>query len=180
MTVLKPGRTMALLLLAGLLAGCGGSDQQTAPAPAPPAAPSTTATATPSPEPSAGATPGPTSATPRAGGGSGGSGGAGGGGGAHEGRSGATLLWPVTDPAEVAPLQARVDGGAQPWLLDPAEVAVAFAGATYGWGAPEAGSVSGGTVVVNDAAGGRATVTVVQPGRTGATGIWVVSAASRS
>ncbi|WP_214370954.1 hypothetical protein [Pseudonocardia sp. H11422] len=170
MTLLKPGRAAALVLLAGLLAGCGGADPRTTPAPTVPATPSTTPSTTASAPPSPAPTPGPTTAAPRAGGGAG----------TGEGRSGVTLLWPVTDPAEVAPLQTRVDGGAQPWLLDPAEVAVNFAGATYAWRAPEAGPVSGGTVVVTDAEGGRATVTLVQPGRTGATGIWVVSAATRS
>lgn len=94
-----------------------------------------------------------------------------------------TLLWPVTDAAAVAPLQARVDQGAQPWLLDPVETAVSFADAAYGWRAPRPGRVDGGpagsTVTVTDGDGGRLTVTLVQPGRTGPTGIWTVTAAHR-
>jgi hypothetical protein len=85
----------------------------------------------------------------------------------------------VTDQAQVAPLQEQVDSGAQPWLLDPTEVALNYATAVYGWGSPQVESAQGGTVVVTDAQGGRATVTLAQPGRTGTTGIWIVTGAQR-
>ncbi|NMI01845.1 hypothetical protein [Pseudonocardia acidicola] len=181
----RPLHVVALVLLTGLLAGCGGADSPGS-APSVPASPSATPSTTPSttvsPEPTTTAPPVTTAPhgsgatiTPRHSGGS-----PGGTGGGTETRPGAALLWPVTDRAKVAPLQAQVDGGAQPWLLDPAEVAVNFAAATYDWRAPEAGPVNGNTVVVTDAQGGRATVTLTQPGRTGPTGIWVVTAAQRS
>jgi hypothetical protein len=94
-------------------------------------------------------------------------------------RAGA-LLWPVTDASQVAALQQQVDTGSQPWLLDPSEVAVNYAVTVYGWQSPQAGAADGGTVQVTDAQGGRATVTLVQPGRSGPQGIWIVSAERRN
>lgn len=89
------------------------------------------------------------------------------------------LPWPAGAPDAVAGLQERVDGGAQPWLLDPAEVALSFAAAAYGWPDAEAAPRDGGTVDVHGPDGAVATLTLEQPGRTGATGIWVVTAAER-
>jgi len=42
------------------------------------------------------------------------------------------LPWPATTAAQVASLQIPVDGGAQPWLLEPTQVALAYA-AARGW-----------------------------------------------
>ncbi|OLT01970.1 hypothetical protein BJF90_30225 [Pseudonocardia sp. CNS-004] len=43
------------------------------------------------------------------------------------------LPWPAADAAAAAALQAEVDRGAQPWLLDPSEVAIAYAAAAHDW-----------------------------------------------
>jgi hypothetical protein len=90
------------------------------------------------------------------------------------------MIWPVTDAAAARQLQADVDGGSQPWLLDPQEVALSYTSAVYGWTSPETTPAGAGTVQVQDAQGGRATVHLVQPVRAGAGGIWVVRAAERT
>ncbi|MEN3303141.1 hypothetical protein [Pseudonocardia sp.] len=90
------------------------------------------------------------------------------------------MIWPVTDAAAARQLQADVDGGSQPWLLDPQEVALSYASSVYGWASPETTPAGDGTVQVQDAQGGRATVHLVQPVRAGAGGIWVVGAAERT
>jgi hypothetical protein len=86
------------------------------------------------------------------------------------------LPWPADGPAEVAALQAAADGGAQPWLLDPSEVALAWATGARGWVDAEAYPGPGGTSVDIRAADRRATLILDQPGRTGEGGIWVVTA----
>jgi hypothetical protein len=93
--------------------------------------------------------------------------------------TGTTLLWPVTDLPAAQQLQTRVDQGAQPWTLDPEEVAINYTTTTYGWTAPEPTSTAPGSVDLTDPSGGTAHVTLVQPVRAGSTGIWVVSAATR-
>jgi hypothetical protein len=94
--------------------------------------------------------------------------------------TGTTLLWPVTDIAAAQDLQTKVDGGAQPWTLDPEEVAVSYATSTYGWTDPEPTTTAPGSVDLTNPSGGTAHVTLVQPVRAGSTGIWVVSAATRT
>jgi hypothetical protein len=90
---------------------------------------------------------------------------------------GVALPWPVSGGAEVAALQAEVDRGAQPWLLDPSEVAISYAAAALGWTDAEAYPGPDGTSVdIRNAEGERRTLTLTQPGRTGADGIWVVTA----
>lgn len=86
------------------------------------------------------------------------------------------LPWPAHDAAAAADLQRSVDGGSEPWLLDPAEVAVSYAGAAHGWSGAQAQPRPGGTVV--DVADGsrRLTLTLHQPARSGPGGIWVVTA----
>ena len=88
------------------------------------------------------------------------------------------LPWPAADPSEVAELQRSVDEGSEPWLLDPAEVAVSYAGAAHGWTQAVAQPRPDGTTV--DVAEGdhRLTLSLTQPGRAGAGGIWVVTAES--
>jgi hypothetical protein len=87
------------------------------------------------------------------------------------------LPWPVATAADAAALQARVDGGAQPWLLDPSEVAIAYAAAAHDWPDAEAYPGPDGTSVdVRNADGERLTLSLAQPARTGADGIWVVTA----
>lgn len=87
------------------------------------------------------------------------------------------LPWPAATPAEAAGLQAQVDRGAQPWLLDPSEVAISYAAAAHDWPDAEAYPGPDGTSVdVRNADGERLTLTLAQPARTGDDGIWVVTA----
>lgn len=115
-----------------------------------------------------------------------------------------TLPWPA-DAAGSALLQEQVDGGSQPWLLDPDAVATSFGAAAYGWTASriedgvedgvedgagdgvESGGDAGGAggtpqrpgrpVVLRGPDGTVADLVLVQPGRTGPHGVWVVSEA---
>lgn len=87
------------------------------------------------------------------------------------------LPWPAATAADAAALQAEVDRGAQPWLLDPSEVAIAYAAAAHDWPDAEAYPGPDGTSVdVRNADGERRTLTLAQPARTGSDGIWVVTA----
>ena len=84
------------------------------------------------------------------------------------------LPWPARSAAEAAGLQQAVDGGAQPWLLDPAELALSYASAAHGWA--DAGiTVDGETVQVTGPDGEARTLTVAQPDRVGPGGIWVIT-----
>lgn len=95
-----------------------------------------------------------------------------------------TLPWPVGDPAGIRLLQERVDGGAQPWLLDPGSVATSFGTAAYGWQDAPATVVAAdpdGTAVEIGGPDGRVVrLLLAQPGRTGRGGIWVVTTAGGS
>ncbi len=160
---------LLVCLLAGLLTACGTSvdgipsaaDSTATPAPTTSAAPTTTAGPTSSP---AAATTVPRatlkSSSP-----------------AEAGPI--TLLpWPTADPKR---LQAGVDGGAQPWLLNPSDLADSYVSATYGWTAADSTPRPGGTsarttVDVRNTDGARRTLTVAQPGRKGQGGIWLVTA----
>lgn len=185
----RTGRTAAAALLAGLaLAGCGAGPTEL-PAPVGPSLPPTqTMGATPSPidEPQPGpsdlsprATPAPAEPAPRS---------------APagpsepfpapaspptpEGAAGGSvpLPWPASTAADAAALQAAVDRGEQPWLLDPSEVAMSYAAAAHGWTDAEAYPGPDGTSVdVRNSDGDRLTLSLAQPGRT-SNGIWVVTA----
>ncbi len=87
-----------------------------------------------------------------------------------------TLPWPAAGPADVTALQQAVDGGAQPWLLDPTEVALSYA-AARGWTGAQAAASGAGNVTVRSSAGTDA-LTLIQPGETGNGGIWVVTSDS--
>jgi hypothetical protein len=87
-----------------------------------------------------------------------------------------TLPWPAATPSQVAALQSAVDGGAQPWLLDPTEVALAYA-AARGWTNADATPASATSVAVRSSAGSHL-LTLAQPGKTGNGGIWVVTSDS--
>ncbi|TQM14209.1 acyl transferase [Pseudonocardia kunmingensis] len=90
------------------------------------------------------------------------------------------LPWPAAGAAEAAALQTEVDRGSQPWLLDPSEVAIAYAAAAHGWPDAEAYPGPDGTSVdVRNAAGDRISLSLAQPARTGDDGIWVVTAEHR-
>jgi hypothetical protein len=84
------------------------------------------------------------------------------------------LPWPAATAAQVASLQTAVDGGAQPWLLDPTQVALAYAGAR-GWPDPAAVDTTAAGVTIRSTAGTHL-LTLAQPGKTGIAGIWVVTA----
>lgn len=87
------------------------------------------------------------------------------------------LPWPVATAQAAIELQAQVDRGSQPWLLDPSEVAIAYAAAAHDWPDAEAYPGPDGTSVdVRNADGERLTLSLSQPGRTGSDGIWVVTA----
>lgn len=144
-------------LLAGLLIGCGSPARESVgtvaePEPPPaaaPAAPSTgTVTPVPDPDPSTAAAP----------------------------DEAVRLPWPAAEPGAVAALQRSVDAGAEPWLLDPAEVAVSYAAAAHGWNQAEARPRPGGRTVEVADGGRRMTLSLSQPGRIGGGGIWVVTA----
>jgi len=84
------------------------------------------------------------------------------------------LPWPAATTAQVASLQTAVDGGAQPWLLDPTQVALAYA-AARGWPDAAAEGRTAAVVTIHSSAGTHV-LTLAQPGKTGAAGIWVVTA----
>ncbi|GAA3240489.1 hypothetical protein GCM10017691_42660 [Pseudonocardia petroleophila] len=87
------------------------------------------------------------------------------------------LPWPGRSAAESAGLQQAADDGAQPWLLDPAELARSYAAAAYGWDTVTA-TATGDSVEITGPGNVRHVLTVAQPGRTGTGGIWVVTADS--
>jgi hypothetical protein len=89
------------------------------------------------------------------------------------------LPWPAADSTAAAELQRSVDAGSEPWLLDPAEVAVSYATAAYGWTGAEAQPRPDGHTVDVAEGGQKLTVSLTQPGRAGAGGIWVVTAESK-
>jgi hypothetical protein len=151
-----PARVAGVLILAAAtLAGCATAT----PGPASPetGTPQATTSATPSAvaPPTAGG-----SAEPTAGGSA----------------AGVTLPWPAAGATKVSALQSAVDGGAQPWLLDPTDVALSYATAR-GWTSAEATANGTSDVTVRSSAGTHA-LTLAQPGRTGNTGIWVVTSDS--
>jgi hypothetical protein len=154
--LIVPGRIVAAGLLGGfLLAGC-----------TPSTAPDTRTATGPAPQPSAASAPseGPSEEPP------------------SEAPVSARveLPWPAATAAEAADLQAQVDRGAQPWLLDPSEVAIAYAAAAHDWPDAEAYPGPDGTSVdVRNADGERLTLSLAQPARRGDDGIWVVTAERR-
>lgn len=163
---LRP-RLVVPALLTCLLAGCGTSvDGTPSPAestatPTTSAAPTTTVEPTTSPAPA----PTPPPATLKSSSGA-------------EAGPVRLLPWPTADPAR---LQSAVDGGAQPWLLDPEDLAASYVTATYDWTAADTTARPGGTsaktvVDVRNTDGARRTLTVAQPGRKGQGGIWLVTA----
>ena len=75
--------------------------------------------------------------------------------------------------------ERSVDAGSEPWLLDPAEVAVSYATAAYGWTQAEAQPRPDGHTVDVAEGGRKLTLSLTQPGRAGAGGIWVVTGETR-
>jgi hypothetical protein len=154
-TTAVPGLLAAALVSGLVLAGCGAAPPTSgAGGPgAPPTAPSSPAAPPPAPAGAPAATPAPEAVQ---------------------------LPWPARTAADATALQAEVDRGAQPWLLDPSEVAIAYAAAAHGWPDAEAYPGPDGTSVdVRNADGERLVLTLAQPARRGDDGIWVVTAEHR-
>lgn len=91
-----------------------------------------------------------------------------------------TPIWPATDAAQAATLQKKVDGGGEPWLLDPTEVATSYAGVALHYRNPSVFTLRPGVIDVQDGAGpGKATLTLAQTVRRGDGGIWLITEARR-
>lgn len=89
-------------------------------------------------------------------------------------------VWPAADAASARNLQNQVDGGRQPWLLDPTEVAVSYAGAVLGYRNPGVFPLEPGKVDVQDGRSpAKATITLGQTVRRGDGGIWLVTGVQR-
>ncbi len=91
-----------------------------------------------------------------------------------------TLPWPAATTAEVRALQASVDSGSEPWLLDPTEVAMSYVSAAHGWTAAQAQARPGGKAVDVQKGAQKLLLTLDQPGLVGGGGIWVVTAETPS
>ena len=144
-------RVAGVLILAAALGGCAAPT----PAPAPTQAPSPQSTPAPASPAHAPATQAPTQAPVSA--------------------APVVLPWPAATPAQAARLQTAVDGGAQPWLLDPTQVALAYA-AARGWRDAVAEKSTAPTAVTIRSSAGTHVLALAQPGKPGAAGIWVVIA----
>jgi hypothetical protein len=89
------------------------------------------------------------------------------------------LLFPDTSLSDAQQAQADVDAGHQPWRVDPAQVALAY-GQSVGFTDPQVTDLGDNRFRVTDRPTARLlTVVVVQPVRTGPTGIWEITAVSR-
>lgn len=157
--ITRPRRAAAGLVIAGLiLTGCGNTPTPTGTAAtrteAPPTAPTSAPATALTPDPS------PSAAT-------------------NEPTEPVRLPWPAADATAAAELQRSVDAGSEPWLLDPAEVAVSYATAAYGWTQAEAQPRPDGHTVDVAEGGRKLTLSLTQPGRAGAGGIWVVTGETR-
>jgi hypothetical protein len=87
-------------------------------------------------------------------------------------------IWPVTTQAEANTTQAQVDQGHQPWLVDPAAVASAYAQAELGWENATVDMVDPNQYELTDpASGAMADLGLTQPARAGEGGIWAVTRA---
>ncbi|MFP5020629.1 hypothetical protein [Pseudonocardia phyllosphaerae] len=95
--------------------------------------------------------------------------------------SSATPIWPASSQAQAKALQQRVDNGGEPWLLDPREVAISYAGSELGYRNPKVTVRRPGVVDLHDGNGSSASVTVTlsQTVRKGAGGIWLVTGVAK-
>ena len=84
--------------------------------------------------------------------------------------------WPAATPTESSHLQSAVDAGSEPWLLDPTEVALSYVSAAHGWTDAQARARPGGATVDVQRGRQQLVLSLTQPARTGAGGIWVVTA----
>jgi hypothetical protein len=91
--------------------------------------------------------------------------------------AGGVAVWPFTTAEQAANTQAGVDQGHQPWLLDPAAVAVSYAQAELGWqdaGVDQVMPQPAVYRVTDPASGTQADLTMAQVVREGSGGIWAV------
>ena len=88
-------------------------------------------------------------------------------------------IWPVTTRAQAIQLQQSADAGHQPWLLDPMQVAVAYARSVMHLSQPNVQKIGANLYNVYMSPGAQTHLTVGQPVRTGSGGIWVVVSAKR-
>jgi hypothetical protein len=87
-------------------------------------------------------------------------------------------IWPFTTQQEANDTQEQVDQGHQPWLVDPATVAAAYARVELGWEDATAEVVQTGSyTVIDPESGAMASLALSQPVRTGGVGIWAVTRA---
>ena len=189
---------LALVMLVVAVAACGNSELPAAAptsAPAVPAPPPSSSSGTPAPttapDTTAPDTTAPESSGPQAGSGS-----------TSEGtppRSGSSptraaphgessttpgkqvsTMWPAKDAAAARKLQQGVDSGREPWLLDPTEVAVSYAGVALNYRNPTVFTIGKGVIDVQDGkTSGKATLTLSQTVRRGDGGIWLVTGVRR-
>jgi hypothetical protein len=95
-------------------------------------------------------------------------------------RDGAVALWPLTTAEEAANTQAEVDAGSSPWLVDPATVARFHAAAELGWPEVTVEPAGEASFAVAEPGGASALVSLGQPARPGAGGIWAVTGVASS
>jgi hypothetical protein len=94
------------------------------------------------------------------------------------GQSQVAGIWPVRTRAQAIDLQQSVDTGHQPWLLDPEQVAVAWARSELHVSQPNVQRISATRYAVRVVADTETILTLAQPVRAGRGGIWVVTSAT--
>jgi hypothetical protein len=87
-------------------------------------------------------------------------------------------IWPVATRAQAIDLQQSADAGHQPWLLDPEQVAAAWARSELHISQPNVSRISATRYAVRVAANSETILTLAQPVRAGRGGIWIVTAAT--
>jgi len=87
-------------------------------------------------------------------------------------------IWPVTTRAQAIQLQKSADAGHQPWLLDPMQVAIAYAQAEWHVSQPNVQRISATRYVARLVPNAETILTVGQPVETGSGGIWVIVSAT--
>lgn len=85
-------------------------------------------------------------------------------------------IWPLTTHVQAWNTQHSVDNGSSPWMLDPATVLTFYAESVLGYADPivEEGDVEVPWPITDQATGFTVGAEVVQPARSGDTGIWAV------
>lgn len=85
-------------------------------------------------------------------------------------------VWPITTATEAANTQQSVDEGHSPWQLDADTVATMFAENISGLDQPQLESIGTDPVTIRVTAGElELDLTITQPARTGAGGIWAIA-----